>query len=78
MAVKGKPQLPHEIQMMLPSHIVYHITTFVPPYEKVKERSPSLQSALRKIQLTSSKGASPTYMMDLEDYLWEDDFVLDR
>ena len=78
MTVKGKPQLPYEIQMMLPREIVHHIATFVPPYEKPKQLSPGLQSALRKIQLTPPRGVSPTYMMDLEDFLYEDDFVLDR
>jgi hypothetical protein len=76
--LKGKPQLPDEIKQQLPRELVHLISSYVPPYEKPKPPSPGLQSALRKIQLKPLKGTSPNYMTTLEDYLWEDDFVLDR
>ena len=63
--------------MMLPREIVHHIGTFVPPYEKPKPLSPGLQRELTRIQSKKLKGTSPNYMFELEDFLWQDDFILD-
>ena len=66
----SKPQLPIEIQNLLPKELVSLIHSFVPNYEKVTPKlpSPSLQKELMKIQNTKLHGKSPTYLYDLEDF----------
>lgn len=67
-----KPQLPPEIQKLLPSEIVWLINTYVPPYEKTPPPSPGLQEQLKKIQNMHIKGLDSNYMYDLEDFLLDD------
>ena len=69
-----KPQLPEDLQMLLPLELVRLIDSFVPHTKKTPspKTSPSLQRELARIQCKNLKGKSPTYMRGL------DDFVLDR
>jgi hypothetical protein len=69
-----KPQLPEDIQMLLPLELVRLIDSFVPHIKKTPtpKTSPSLQRELTRIQTKNLRGKSPTYMRGL------DDFVLDR
>ena len=72
MAGGSKPQLPYEIQMMLPRELVHIIQSFVPPNEKEakpKTPSPSLQKELLRIQNSRLKGISEMYMMEFDDFL---------
>lgn len=69
-----KPQLPEDLQMLLPLELVRLIDSFVPHIKKVPtpKTSPSLYRELARIQNKNLKGKSPIYMRGL------DDFVLDR
>jgi hypothetical protein len=69
-----KPQLPEDVQMLLPLELVRLIDSFVPHIKKTPtpKTSPSLQRELMRIQTKNLRGKSPTYMRGL------DDFVLDR
>ena len=66
----SKPQLPKEIQNIIPKELVSLIHSFVPKYEKTPPStpSPSLQKELRRIQCYKLSGTSPTYMYDFEDF----------
>jgi hypothetical protein len=66
----SKPQLPIEIQNLLPKELVSLIHSFVPKYEKdiPKTPSPNLQKELMKIHYSKLRGISPTYLYDLEDF----------
>lgn len=74
-----KPQLPPEIERMLPENVLKRIYEFVPHLPKAKPSpklqctvSPSMERDLRLIQHKLLKGKSEMYLREL------DDFVLDR
>jgi hypothetical protein len=66
----SKPQLPKDIQNLLPKELVSRIHSYVPKYEKTPPNtpSPSLQKELMKIQNTRMYGKLSTYLYDLEDF----------
>ena len=69
-----KPQLPEEVQLLLPEVLVWLINSYVPhlPKKPSPKSSPSLEKELTRLQNCKLKGKSAMYMYDL------DDFVLDR
>jgi len=70
-----KPQLPPNIEALLPNAIIAHIYTFVPHLKKEKipatimDRSPNAQRDLRNIQCRHICSVNAMYMRDLEDFL---------
>jgi hypothetical protein len=72
-----KPQLPPEIEMLLPHTILSKIYLYVPHLKKSKASpkytlSPNAERDLRLIQASTFKGKCEMYLRELED------FVLDR
>jgi hypothetical protein len=73
-----KPQLPPELEVLLPQVILNHIYSFVPHLKKKKSPppaytlSPQAERDLRLLQAGAFKGKSEMYLREL------DDFVLDR
>jgi hypothetical protein len=77
-----KPQLPPEIESLIPDDVLGVIYKFVPHLPKPKKLSwgdeygfspsPSLARELRSIQSAVLKGKNEMYLRELED------FVLDR
>ena len=73
-----KPELPKEIQSLLPQAIIYKINSYVPHLPKPKppsmvcSYSPELAKNLQRIQQNALKGKNNMYLREL------DDFVLDR
>ena len=66
-----KPRLPREIELMLPTDIVWLISTYL---ENVKKVSPpykhdTLQKELTKIQRSPLRGKNEMYMKDLDDFI---------
>jgi hypothetical protein len=66
-----KPRLPREIELMLPTDIVWLISTYL---ENVKKASPTykhdtLQKELTKIQRSPLRGKNEMYMKDLDDFI---------
>jgi hypothetical protein len=70
-----KPRLPDFIENQLPLDIIWYISTFVPHMEKrqTPSSSPSLQKELTRIQNINLKGKNANYMMDLEDFILDDE-----
>lgn len=66
----SKPQLPKDIQNLLPKELVSLIHSYVPKYEisLSKTPSPNLQKELTKIQNTKIHGKLSTYLYDFEDF----------
>jgi hypothetical protein len=72
-----KPQLPPEIEMLLPQSIVSKIYLYVPHLKKQKASpkytlSPNADRDLRLIQASTFKGKCEMYLREFED------FMLDR
>ena len=65
-----KPQLPMEIQRLLPDEIVRLIDSFVPHLKKVPtpKPSPSMERELRAIQSKYLHGCTGTYLFELDDF----------
>jgi len=67
-----KPELPREIQMLLPEDIVWYIRQFVPHLpKKSPTSSPNLHRELERIQRSPLRGKNAMYLKGF------DDFVLD-
>jgi len=70
-----KPQLPPELEALLPTAVLSHIYAFVPHLKKEKvpatimDRSPNAQRDLRAIQFRYILACNAMYMRDLEDFL---------
>lgn len=72
-----KPQLPTEIEGLLPPCVIGRIMAFVPHLKPKKEEkspfgctvSPKMESDLKKIQFAALSGKSGMYFRDLDDFL---------
>jgi hypothetical protein len=66
-----KPQLPMEIQRLLPEEIVRLIDSFVPHLKKAPTpvASPSVERELRNLQSKHYQGCTGMYLQDLEDFI---------
>jgi len=66
-----KPQLPMEIQRLLPEEIVRLIDSFVPHLKKAPTpvASPSMERELRNLQSKHYHGCTGMYLQDLEDFI---------
>lgn len=73
-----KPQLPTEIEALLPSHIVDLIQTFVPHLPRPKKpspkfgnitSSPQFEKDMRLLQYSTIRGKCAKWIFDLEDFL---------
>ena len=67
-----KPELPKEIQELLPEHLVCHINKFVPHFPKKRKPtavSPSLQKELTRIQKSPLRGKNEMYMKEFDEFI---------
>jgi hypothetical protein len=64
-----KPELPKEIQALLPEYVVCHIQKFVPHIKKSPPPSPSLLRELDRIQRSPLRGKNEMYMKDYDDFI---------
>jgi hypothetical protein len=71
-----KPQLPPEIESLLPLEVVKIIYKFVPHIKPKKDRSPQsitlsphAERDLRLIQYSTLKGKCEMYLRDLDDFI---------
>jgi hypothetical protein len=66
-----KPQLPMEIQRLLPEELVRLIDSYVPHLKKAPtpKASPSLEREVRGLQLKYLHGCTGMYLDDLEDFI---------
>lgn len=64
-----KPELPKEIQNLLPKDIVHHIRKFVPHVKKSPPPSPSLLREIDRIQRSPLLGKNEMYMKGYDDFI---------
>ena len=65
-----KPKLPDEISRTLPTDLLRHIYSFVPPLPPVTPKhSPSLQRELERIQRSPLRGKNEMYLKGFEDFI---------
>jgi hypothetical protein len=71
-----KPQLPPEIESLLPLEVIKMIYKFVPHNKPKKDKSPSsltlspqAERDLRLIQYGNYKGKNDMYLFDLDDFI---------
>jgi hypothetical protein len=71
-----KPQLPPEIEAILPDEILRLISRFVPHFKKEKKSpslpcsvSPNMERDLRRIQNMSLRGKNNMFLKDLDDFV---------
>ena len=66
-----KPQLPMEIQRLLPEELVRLIDSYVPHLKKAPtpKTSPSLEREVRGLQLKYLHGCTGMYLDELEDFI---------
>ena len=67
--MSGKPQLPPQIELLLPEDIVRYIYRFVPRMKKKEPvpASPGLQHALEKLQKSPKR--TPMDLYGLDDFI---------
>lgn len=65
--MSGKPQLPPQIELLLPEDVVRYIYRFVPKLPKKQPPSPSLQRALEKLQRSPKR--TPMDLYGLDDFV---------
>jgi hypothetical protein len=66
-----KPELPKEVQDLLPKEIVNHIRRFVPHIKKDQPVSPSLIRELERIQRSPLHGKNEMYLKGFDDFILE-------
>ena len=66
-----KPRLPREIELMLPTDIVWLISTYLENVKKVNPpyKHDTLEKELKKIQRSPLRGKNEMYMKDLDDFI---------
>ena len=66
-----KPRLPREIELTLPTDIVWLISTYLENVKKVDPpyKHDTLQRELTKIQRSPLRGKNEMYMKDLDDFI---------
>lgn len=64
-----KPELPREIQKLLPKEVIGIIRSFTPHYARPTPSSPGLQRELEKLQRSPNRGKNEMYMKGLEDFI---------
>lgn len=74
-----KPQLPPDIENLIPEDVLKHVYAFVPHLPKPKKTiqattycctvSPSMERDLRQIQNKSLHGKSDMYLRDFDDFV---------
>lgn len=64
-----KPELPREIQNLLPKDVVALIRSFTPHIQKSNPPSPGLQRELERIQRSPARGRNEMYMKGLDDFI---------
>lgn len=73
-----KPELPMEIQLLLPEDVVWVIQQFVPHLPKQKKQgpaSPGLQAQLERLQRSPLLGKNEMYLRDLDDFILDSVYV---
>lgn len=64
-----KPELPREIQTLLPKDVVALIRSFTPHLPKSNPPSPGLQRELERIQRSPLLGKNEMYLKGLDDFI---------